>query len=230
MRRLATAAVTLLVALLLGGAILVTLAYAGLVPVAAGQHHLGLVEWYLETAADRAVDRGGDRVQAPPDVNSPEMLRLGLVHYQTICVTCHGAPGVKPSDIGAGLYPDPPRLARRKRARIGPTYWIVKNGIRDSGMPAFGKTQDERELWAIAAFTVAMPHLSAAEYAQRAKEAGVPTPVSEEMEHAEHGAERILGLDFEKGRHDGQGSAPVAAPSYLPAPSPAASHPPHGTG
>lgn len=180
MRRLITLVVTLLVVLLLGSAVALGLAFAGLVPVAATTPHSHLVEAYLEAALDHAVDRAAEGIQPPP-LDDPELLRRGIVHYQEMCVTCHGAPGVEPSEIGKGLYPEPPLLERRKRMRPAPTFWLVKNGIRDTGMPAFGPTHSDSELWAVVAFTVAMPHLSPEEYARRAKEAGLLEPAAAPM-------------------------------------------------
>jgi mono/diheme cytochrome c family protein len=211
MRRLTGIVVTLIVALLLASAVAVALAFAGLVPVAATRHHSGLLEWYLEEALDHAVDRAAEAIR-PPALDDPALLRLGIVHYEEMCVTCHGAPGVEPSEIGKGLYPEPPLLARRKRMRPAPTYWLVKNGIRDTGMPEFGSTHSERELWAVVAFTVAMPHMSPEEYARRVSEAGLRGSRGEGMQDAGGAAE----------------PSPEAGPSHLhshPA-QPAASHGP----
>jgi mono/diheme cytochrome c family protein len=229
MRPFARTVLTLVVAVALVGVVAVVLAYAGVVPVAAGQHHFGLIEWYLETAADHAVDRGGAGVQPPSGVDSPQMLQMGLVHYQEMCVTCHGAPGVEPSEIGKGLYPDPPLLERKKRARLGPTYWIVKNGIRDTGMPAFGATHTEQELWAIAAFAVAMPHMTPEEYARRTTEAGVEMPGAE-IEAAEQAAQKQVGHEIEQHQREmtGKPGEPTPLPSHAPVPTGSAT--PHGSG
>jgi len=191
MSRIATVVLTLVAALVLAAGIAVACAMAGIVPVAAGSHHFAPIEWYLSMASDRAVERGGEATQVPATAKAPSdaMLKMGMVHYQEMCVTCHGAPGIEPSDIGKGLYPRPPRLERHKRAELGETYWIVKNGVRDTGMPAFGPTHSEDELWAIAAFTVTMPHWTPAEYAAHAKAYGVPPPITEEMEQGEKAGE-----------------------------------------
>jgi mono/diheme cytochrome c family protein len=180
MGRLATVVVTLIVAfvVLAGGAIV--LAMSGHAPVAAANRHSGLIEWYLNMASDEAVDHGGESVHPPAGLDAPEVQKMGMQHYVEMCQTCHGGRGVAASEIGQGLYPRPPKLERHLRARIEPTYWIVKNGIRDTGMPAFGPTHSEQELWAIAAFTVAMPHMTPEEYAQKAKEVAA---MPEEGEH-----------------------------------------------
>jgi mono/diheme cytochrome c family protein len=201
MGRIATAIVSILAFIALCCGVAVAMAMAGLVPVAAGSHHFAPVEWFLETAADEAVDRGGESVHPPPGVDSPEMMRMGLQHYQEMCVTCHGAPGIEPSEIAKGLYPHPPLLERKKRLHIGSTYWIVKNGVRDTGMPAFGPTHSEQELWAIAAFTVKMPHLTPQQYLEQARAAGVPKPG---------------GMEMDEEPEQGQSGPPATAPPHGP--------------
>src|SRR4051794_40224201 len=105
MGRLATAIFSILAFVALGCGLAVAMAMAGMVPVAAGEHHFAPIEWYLHNASDAAMEHGGEKAQPPPGVDSPEMLRMGLQHYQEMCVTCHGAPGIEPSDIAKGLYP-----------------------------------------------------------------------------------------------------------------------------
>jgi mono/diheme cytochrome c family protein len=172
MRRLIVALVTVVVGFVVLAGVVLALAWAGLVPVAATAHHSGPVEEALEMAFDAGVARGSRGLQPPADIDSPEMQRIGLIHYQDMCASCHGAPGVEPSEIGKGLYPHPPLLERHKRASVAKTYWVVKNGARDTGMPAFGETHTERELWAMAAFAVAMAHMTPEEYAHRLAELG----------------------------------------------------------
>lgn len=89
-----------------------------------------------------------------------------------MCVGCHGAPNTPPSEIADGLNPNPPELANSKKTKP-PTelYWIVKNGIKMTGMPAFGPTHTEEELWAIVAFLKKLPELSQDEYQAMDKEA-----------------------------------------------------------
>lgn len=107
--------------------------------------------------------------RAPKDKNpvaaGAETFRSGLAHYRENCVTCHGAPGVDASEIGTGLNPPAPDLTLpRVQARPdGEMFWIVSNGIRTTGMPAFGPTHKPEEIWKIVAFLRHLPELSAAE-------------------------------------------------------------------
>ena len=52
-------------------------------------------------------------------------------------------------------------------------YWIIKNGLKFSGMPGWGPTHDDHELWAMTAFVQKLPKMSAAEYKARAEKLGM---------------------------------------------------------
>ena len=58
-----------------------------------------------------------------------------------------------PTDVSQGLLPSPPDLLSAARQNEpAEVFWIVKNGVKMTGMPAFGKTQSDEQIWAIAAF------------------------------------------------------------------------------
>lgn len=93
---------------------------------------------------------------------TPETLREGLKEYREYCVVCHGAPGVDPGAIGKGLNPGAPDLSLpRVQARTdAQLFWITSEGIRMTGMPAFGPTHDENEIWHMVAFLRHLPELT----------------------------------------------------------------------
>jgi mono/diheme cytochrome c family protein len=110
---------------------------------------------------DRSLARRAPQ-KSNPFAKSGEATRAGLVHYREMCVTCHGAPGVDPSEIGEGLNPPAPDLTLKKvQARSdGELFWLVQNGIRMTGMPAFGPTHAEEEVWKIVTFVRKLPELT----------------------------------------------------------------------
>ncbi|HEX5757983.1 MAG TPA: cytochrome c [Thermoanaerobaculia bacterium] len=169
MKTLLTAAalLALLAAIALGAL------YGGAYDVAATSPETGVVAWALETAQERSVARRARAVEVPP-LDRPELRAVGLIHYHEMCVTCHGAPGVPASEIGAGLNPFPPELAEEAE-EYGPAelFWMVKNGIKMTGMPAFGPTHTDEELWAIVAFVESLPEMSGADYAAAVRAAGL---------------------------------------------------------
>lgn len=128
---------------------------------------------------DRSVARRAPKTSNPV-ASSPEVLQTGLAHYRGMCVTCHGAPGVDASEIGVGLNPPAPDLTLSKvQARTdGELFWLVSHGIRMTGMPAFGPTHKDEEIWKIVSFLRHLPELTAEEEKQL-RAAG------EESEHIE---------------------------------------------
>jgi hypothetical protein len=92
-----------------------------------------------------------------------------------MCAICHGVPGEEPSPIRQGLSPAPPKLDSRqtqKRSDAG-LFWIITNGIRMTGMPAFGRSHNDEELWSIVAFLRLLPKLKPEEYSLMVEIAGM---------------------------------------------------------
>jgi mono/diheme cytochrome c family protein len=150
--------------------------FSGLYNVAADDEHTNPVQWLLRTTQSRSVHRRAEQVRPPAWMANPDpaVLRRGLLHYEEMCVTCHGAPGVAISEVGQGLNPPPPELSSHAED-AGETFWIVKHGIKMTGMPAFGVTHDDDEIWAIVAFLQAMPKMTKEEY-ERMVEGETLTP------------------------------------------------------
>jgi mono/diheme cytochrome c family protein len=147
---------------------------SGVYDVAASTPDTGLVEWALRTTQSRSVHRRAEQVQAPK-LDDPDLIRTGLIEYHELCVVCHGAPGVPISPVGQGLNPTPPELGQESAGEdAGELFWITKNGIKMTGMPAFGVTHSDEEIWAIVAFLTKMGDLSPQEYQRMVEEAGVP--------------------------------------------------------
>jgi len=167
--------VVLLIALVAAAAL--AFIFSGFYDVAADTDHTNPVQWVLRTTQSRSVHRRAEQVRAPDWIAAPDpaVLRLGLVHYQEMCATCHGAPGVPISEIGQGLNPAPPELSR-PADEPGENFWIIKHGIKMTGMPAFGVTHDDDEIWAIVAFLQKMPKMTKEEYQRMVEEieAGEP--------------------------------------------------------
>jgi len=139
--------------------------FSGLYNVAADDEHTNPVQWILRTTQERSVHRRAEEVRPPDWMASPDpaVVRRGLLHYEEMCVTCHGAPGVAISEVGQGLNPPPPELSSHAEDP-GETFWIVKHGIKMTGMPSFGLTHDDDEIWAIVAFLQAMPKMTKEDY------------------------------------------------------------------
>lgn len=145
--------------------------YSGVYDVAASRPHTRAERWFLRTVMERSVRAHVEEVPDPPAEND-ELLATGFHHYDEMCVVCHGAPGVERSEIGEGIEPEPPDLADVADDWALPEiFWITSHGIKMAGMPAFGPTHSEDEIWGISMFTKRLPQIDAAGYARLRREA-----------------------------------------------------------
>jgi mono/diheme cytochrome c family protein len=162
--------------------------FSGVYDVSASIPDKGLIRWALVTTQEHSVRRavGGIKGKVTvPNLEDAKLIRTGLVHYNEMCTTCHGAPGVKISEIGQGLNPDPPELSDVGRDAPEETFWVVKNGIKMTGMPSFGVTHSDDEVWAIVAFVRKMGKLTPEQYQAMVQQAGLKMPEDEDHDHAE---------------------------------------------
>jgi mono/diheme cytochrome c family protein len=146
-----------------GGAAFV---YSGVYDVSAIDQHTKPVYWLIEFTMRRAIAVRAKESDTP-DLTRPDKIERGLALYHENCEQCHGAPGVSPQRAALGMMPVPAYLVRTARewtpARI---HWIVKNGMKMTGMPAWQYRMDDEALWSVVAFvTQRLPHLTARQYA-----------------------------------------------------------------
>jgi mono/diheme cytochrome c family protein len=160
---------TILGMLLLGAAVAVAVALTGAYNVSATEDHTPPVFWLLDTTMQNSVRNHAADIAAPGDLNEEERIQRGAKAYAQMCVICHLAPGKEPTDVHRGMHPQPPPLAEAA-AQWQPNelFWIAKNGIKMSGMPAWGVTHSDEELWDVVAFLQQLPEMSEARYQELA--------------------------------------------------------------
>jgi mono/diheme cytochrome c family protein len=138
--------------------------YAGPYDVGATAPHWPVTTWLLETVRVRSIKAHAAGIDVPPELGDPAKVVIGFEHYAAHCAVCHGAPGVPRGDIARGLYPPPPDLAKTAPLYSpAELFWIVKHGIKMTGMPAWSDHTDE-ELWATVTFVEKLPGMSEQEY------------------------------------------------------------------
>ncbi|HEY3295689.1 MAG TPA: cytochrome c [bacterium] len=159
--------------------------HSGLYDVSALRPHSRMFVRMAHIAADNSVRRQAKQITVPP-LGSTAQLANGFLHFHEMCVVCHGAPGIMRSEIGEGLYPPPPDL-KEAIADWTPAelYWIIKTGFKDTGMPAFGPTHSDQDLWAMTAFALRLPNMTPSQYDSLRVLAGLPKPG--EHEDDDHG-------------------------------------------
>jgi mono/diheme cytochrome c family protein len=134
---------------------------AGLVDFSAAKPPGRLEERVAIFILNRSIERHAPKV-VNPVAGSPAAAAAGLALFRTHCVACHGAPGIDPTEAGASLNPPAPglTLARVQARPDGELQWIVSNGIRMTGMPAFGASRSEEEVWQLVAALRRLRNLS----------------------------------------------------------------------
>ena len=98
-----------------------------------------------------------------PAAERPENLHDARLHFADHCAICHANDGSGDTLIGRNLYPKPPDLRREQTQKLadGELFWIIENGVRFTGMPAFGGAQgSDQDSWKLVRFIRHLPQLT----------------------------------------------------------------------
>ena len=149
-------------AVLAAGAFL--FAWSGLYSVAATAGHWPPTAWFLQFTMRSSVRTHAAPLEAP-SLADPLLVERGAGHYQTGCMPCHGAPGEARNRIPDEMLPPPPYLpATVPEWSPEQLFWIVKHGLKYTGMPSWTTQRRDDEVWAVTAFLLALPDMGAPEY------------------------------------------------------------------
>jgi mono/diheme cytochrome c family protein len=177
----------------LAGALLLLLLflYSGFYDIGADRPHTPAVQALLGILRERSIARRAAQITLPR-LDEPARVREGAEHYSAMCVGCHLSPGVSSSEIRAGLLPQPPNLSQQSiEPRVA--FWVIKHGIKATGMPAWGRSHDDEEIWNIVSFVQRLPRMTPQEYRAMSAAAASEEPAGDEEqeeahEHAPHHA------------------------------------------
>jgi mono/diheme cytochrome c family protein len=138
--------------------------YSGWYNVSAANKPSGLENWLLGTTMDNSVASHSNDIEVP-NLKSPEMIKKGFSHYNEMCVGCHGAPGKEQTELSKGLNPPAPDLSESAQDMTPQAlFWVTKNGIKMTGMPAWGLTHSDDKIWSMVAFIEKLPGMTGPEY------------------------------------------------------------------
>lgn len=164
------------------------------IAAAASILHNGLSSRATPTALEALLARNARHLAIPsgarstknPVAATPENLRAARLHFADHCAVCHGNDGNGDSMMGRGLYPKPPDLRQADTQKLsdGELFWIIENGVRFTGMPAFGGPHSSPEdSWKLVLFIRHLPSLAPAERLEMEKyNPKGPEDLSEEQE------------------------------------------------
>ena len=114
---------------------------------------------YAVTAVDASTERHAPQVQNPIPPTE-ENLRAGARLYRDKCADCHGRPDNPESDLGRAFYPRVPQFVKDlPDMPENQNFYIVKHGIRWTGMPAWGYIMTDAEIWRVVTFLSHMQNL-----------------------------------------------------------------------
>lgn len=151
------------------------LAWVGLVPVAASSGHWPITDWFLHFTMRQSVRTSALGIEVPA-LDDPALVLRGAGHYRTGCAPCHGAPGVSRSLVVRHMTPEPPYLPPRIPSwEPNELFWIVKHGVKFTGMPAWPAQGRDDEVWAMVAFLSRLPELDTEEYRRLSLGEGEPS-------------------------------------------------------
>jgi mono/diheme cytochrome c family protein len=116
---------------------------------------------------------------------TPEILSEARDHFADHCATCHGNDGSGKTEIGQNLYPKPPdmRQAGTQNLTDGEIYYIIHNGIRLTGMPAWGEAGKDDDSWKLVLFIRHLPQMTPGE--MKEMERFNPKSAADRMEEEE---------------------------------------------
>jgi mono/diheme cytochrome c family protein len=175
---------TALAVIVLIGAAGVAFIYSGIYYIGADRPHWAVTAWLLDQARDRSIDEHAEGIAVPPGLDDQAKIAEGAGLFARNCVACHGAPGVRPGEMANGLYPRPPNLKVVAASESpGELFWVVKHGIKMSGMPAWSAQGDDA-LWAVVAFLQKLPKMNPQDYQGLL---AANRPQGDQQHHAEPG-------------------------------------------
>ncbi len=164
---------TVVIAAVVVGAGALLYAWSGAYNIAATEPHWGITSSFIEMLRDRSIEVRSEDIGGPAR-GALDFGNAAVSHYHEMCRYCHGAPGYRASEYAEGLYPSPPDMTTghiQEEWGDGAIFWIAKHGIKMTGMPAFGPTHTDEDLWELVALVDRIPEMSQVRYQRLVREA-----------------------------------------------------------
>ena len=140
--------------------------YSGWYDISATDQHLAPTYRLLDYALRRSVKFRAKDIEVP-DLDNQASLRTGAFLYREHCLQCHGAPGVPPAPFALGMTPVPVPLVHTARSWApAEVFWVIKEGIKMTGMPAWKYRLSDEHIWALVAFLPAMARMTPEQFSK----------------------------------------------------------------
>jgi len=139
-------------------------AASGILPITASSGHWPITAWLLHFSMRRSIATYSAAIE-PPALDAPRLVLQGAGHYETGCRPCHGSPAFRHPRVPQAMTPHPPYLPPLLHDwHAEDLFYIVKHGVKFTGMPAWPTQQRDDEVWAMVAFLRTYPDLKAEDY------------------------------------------------------------------
>lgn len=166
MKNLAVAVSALLAMAIMGALAAVSFMYSGLYDVTAATPRTRVVAWAVHQVYQHSMERDSAGIIVPADLEAAATVQNGAQLYSENCAMCHTAPGMPFTAVARGINPSAPiLLAVKRKNHPNQMFWVIKNGVKMTGMGAFGKTMTDQQMWDLAAFLQKDRGISAQDYA-----------------------------------------------------------------
>ena len=168
----------LLIAVAVAGFLVIV---SGIMPITASSGHWPITAWFLHFSMQRSVGTHSLGIDVPP-LDDPDLILKGAGHYETGCRSCHGSPGIKQPRIAQQMTPSPPYLPPRiSEWDPEELFYLVKHGVKFTGMPAWPSQHRDDEVWAMVAFLRKLPNLDEDAYRRLVQGEPAATPPIQSM-------------------------------------------------
>jgi mono/diheme cytochrome c family protein len=154
--------VTVAVIVVLGALFAAGVLFTGLFNVAATVADAPPLRWMFVTVREGSIKLHARDIQAPPVADAAHLAN-GFRIYREDCTMCHTPVGRQPSPMALGFNPQAPSFEENDMT-VAQLFWAAKNGIRFTGMPAWGPSLSDQDIWDAVGFVMTLPKMSATDY------------------------------------------------------------------
>ncbi|PTN13074.1 c-type cytochrome [Nitrosomonas aestuarii] len=168
---------------------------SGAYNMAATEKHWTITEKMIEWVRVNSISARSKDLEIPVMSASSDFdyVTIGAMHYDAMCTACHLAPGQATTELAQGLYPQapvfhqriPPTSQEDSQEQIKAYFWVIKNGIKMTAMPAWGITHDNNVIWAMAFFVQDLAGMSTDRYHELTSKNG-GSSTAEHDDHMHH--------------------------------------------
>ncbi|SMN14049.1 Cytochrome c family protein [Bathymodiolus heckerae thiotrophic gill symbiont] len=153
--------------------LLFLLVWFGVFNISATEKHWGITTKLLTFVKERSITVRAYDIKAP-DLSKPDMIKSGAKNFDAMCAQCHLSPIKESTELSLGLYPKAPVFYQQNHTGhgLGNTFWTIKNGLKMTGMPAWGDSHTDQQIWEMVAFLEKLNDMPASEYMQLVGDGG----------------------------------------------------------